>query len=1630
MANPYGPTTNSGGSQFENAIKGKSVQNENDWESIWSAVKQYKPSVKFTNFRGNVKAISTSYSGCIGTDEDGKPLLQPVDGLCKPNEYTNETPCKIENIHSPDTCKLNAGMMDAQKNFERLNTGGNTSKYIKGLNFTVFVGSMRDRYDSFFSSNPQKLASGVSTDFNNLGAETHRFIVENAGAGHSYVPNSKKPDPLGWTGFTIEWTGFFKPPKAGVYRFSMESDDSSILWIDDGANNPITVGTHNVHVDNRGGHGMRKISDPPYQAYDTNYHPIRIRYEEGYGGYGFIFKILDSTGKDIANTSLFSANPDMFTYYSLIRNINNLNLYDCYITGSNYNIQKSQGRKYLYRQLISFSSYNGVSFGPNCYLAVGDDGTLQMYSATKDIDFDKKEPRNENHKEYLCSLNDDATWPKAKYIDGKKFRQDISYRFQGDGNFIATYNGSGVFLSWQNWLGLDGGSELYQKLVIKKESYTDKTTGIVYGPLQTSAFTIHPNESTSTYSAQNLLRRRNIIVHKNNPFNKTGMNYAMISDGGNFKLRLTEQGALTMIYAIPGCLSVKNNGEDVNYTQGDQGSLAFYQVNADPKMNHTFLYDSVQKTLDYVDTNKYSKMYVYNSSPDYTEYKDIYIPANFKTSNVFGNYSQGTLSKSECKSTCDLNANCGYFYHSNINGSNNCYIDKSSGSNKYQFTPSSDISGSMPDFISKNPSSLFVKEKTVKVSQNLATNNDINQVIVDYSDPDYANATTAYDSYTFGNKYGDITQGVVIDPDLKKVRESELQYYGYSPSAIEENPLPSGQESSVPIQQPFISGGSRIEGFKEGADGDQTGEPSDTLMRESTGEEYAEDSGSNLSTTLSLMSEDLPSEDDINTSGYNTQVPTDGSTKSVNLSKLMNMKQPKPVSIPQKATPHYGFFETATRQLQNVLVHFPLYGLERWKDKLGKDVIGCKNRGIYMKQIGETNYDEKGFEKGTDGKKVTFKIVNTQADSPDPLYNAIYQATDINAVTKTDAKLPFSDNYLWLTQQKGQWFQIKETIKYPAQYICFSFYFKVSKTCTTYSRIFDFSNGPGYGNIISFLFNTGNYDKSKGGNGVSLGFVCFGENVYGGTVGWNNGSYDGYQNRANQTENYTFFTNVEDKWQYCEWYMQRIPVNNPSPKTLDGKPIPKTEEKGIQIVWWLVLHTLEPDNTITKQYFLLIDSTFSNYRDKKDEINNPLRKKYLGSGWNGSPWRKSPDNYISRAIAYTGKEHIPQKGQLVSIDQTRDYVDGYDCICIGLAQTEGYGGWVGCDNNLRPLFNDNKTRNPPYFTFTTSPFRLSFPVVPTTQNYIGSSPWAINYGCWWDYLQGSVRDFKIIVNQGKNRIAGIPGSFNWCVDNMEYEWWAARGRFNNGGGCDRGHFEAFQQFCWDLMPNDNNTGFFSNLAYKAVIDNTGTTPGFKSPNGNFTNKYDPLLTNTFANFIYSRIIYNDPDSRKMLKTYLQNMAEYDPNPPRKQGFSNIEGFSLSSNSQSRIEGLIEGIESTQPEDLKMTNMKRDASRLNVNTINYEKKLQSVSRNTKDLQRYINKKLDYQRDVTNVYNDGKTDFYDFSGNLLYYDQREIPSLRDTKISDNQEFIIQQNTVYIIGTITCATMIIAAIILGRQ
>lgn len=83
--------------------------------------------------------------------------------------------------------------------------------------------------------------------------------------------------------------------------------------------------------------------------------------------------------------------------------------------------------------------------------------------------------------------------------------------------------------------------------------------------------------------------------------------------------------------------------------------------------------------------------------------------------------------------------------------------------------------------------------------------------------------------------------------------------------------------------------------------------------------------------------------------------------------------------------------------------------------------------------------------------------------------------------------------------------------------------------------------------------------------------------------------------------------------------------------------------------------------------------------------------------------------------------------------------------------------------------------------------------------------------------------------------------------------------------------------------------------------------------------------------------------------------------------------------------------------------------------------------------YVNNSITFPNKLLDPDHMGKYDTIDEHGNLTYkYDNltNPNPNLRDAMIQDNQNLISQQNTMYILGTITCVSLIITAIMISSK
>lgn len=117
-----------------------------------------------------------------------------------------------------------------------------------------------------------------------------------------------------------------------------------------------------------------------------------------------------------------------------------------------------------------------------------------------------------------------------------------------------------------------------------------------------------------------------------------------------------------------------------------------------------------------------------------------------------------------------------------------------------------------------------------------------------------------------------------------------------------------------------------------------------------------------------------------------------------------------------------------------------------------------------------------------------------------------------------------------------------------------------------------------------------------------------------------------------------------------------------------------------------------------------------------------------------------------------------------------------------------------------------------------------------------------------------------------------------------------------------------------------------------------------------------------------------------------------------------------------------------------------SSTSNSNIIN-NNQIQPISQISKDYNYKLNlvnqNYTDLSNNIVKITNDNKTGLRDdMSGNYIYdyntpFSLYEKPkTLVDGRIYDNNQLIVQTNSLYILGTITAATLIVFAILIGKE
>jgi hypothetical protein len=122
-------------------------------------------------------------------------------------------------MHTRDTCKFNAGMIQNKKKIKDQSIIKNTNK-TPGLSYKIAKGFFYDDPSKFFlvKSNGYIVSNGESNNFTSITGSTNNELI------YSDVPNSTNAS-------SAEWYGYFVPYIKGNWTFGITCSDSCLLWI-------------------------------------------------------------------------------------------------------------------------------------------------------------------------------------------------------------------------------------------------------------------------------------------------------------------------------------------------------------------------------------------------------------------------------------------------------------------------------------------------------------------------------------------------------------------------------------------------------------------------------------------------------------------------------------------------------------------------------------------------------------------------------------------------------------------------------------------------------------------------------------------------------------------------------------------------------------------------------------------------------------------------------------------------------------------------------------------------------------------------------------------------------------------------------------------------------------------------------------------------------------------------------------------------------------------------------------------------------------------------------------------------------------------------------------------------------
>lgn len=709
-------------------------------------------------------------------------------GYSGKNDLINNMIPVDNGIHTPKSCKIAAGIKLADMKYrEKKDIINGVNKKTPGLKFKIVKGYFNDNVKYFLDPNndiQDSRATGISTNFTNLQESTNKTgLIE-----------TFNTDRWGGHAYSVEWYGILIPDYSGIWRFGLNSDDASFLWLGNKAINTYTI--ENCDINNRSLHGMQ------YKYVDINLiagsiYPIRIQFGENYGGHNCIFTIVPPQDPAVNNyyNVLYTLDEEpKYLYYSLTESspiLTNNNLYNCLIT----DVTNQTTNDNLKKTIFSKNSQNSQIEEKVIWKYVSNESTLPSNSKTQlKFYIDNAEDNINSIDEYknkikngmqLNLVNDAGTIIFNLYSN--------SPRDQGWSGGEYTYKDASEYpyhylslISENNTvkLQLTQYSLNWQKNIIK-EFFNRTFEDAISNPEWKKQYELSKNSQHSKIGLDHLgptwdNNWNNVIknnwndVKKNLEDENKEFTY-LISKDGKFKLKINEFGNLVILYTKKGEPSKASDGSI--YTKNDNRYL--YDLNVDEKMNKMFY------TNDSDASNNIQQISFNSGLLKHTGeylYLDNFFPS-FLSLNK--NKNPPNMDLETCKKKCNEDSKCDILYYSELAGNKYCIFEENKTENiipvsdhRYRNSNTQEINDLKIQFFSKEitipiKSSLYIKDKTVDMNEinkeypELNFNENIKNI---NNSEDYSK----YSYYTLSNK--PFSKDPVVRKPINNLKEIKQDY--------------------------------------------------------------------------------------------------------------------------------------------------------------------------------------------------------------------------------------------------------------------------------------------------------------------------------------------------------------------------------------------------------------------------------------------------------------------------------------------------------------------------------------------------------------------------------------------------------------------------------------------------------------------------------------------------------------------------------------------------------------------------------------------------------------------------------------------------------------------------------------